>query len=87
MFLIEDRSIGMGEPILIKGGYKYFGASGKYSTKGLVKQEIFNCCHCAKEATQMAVFQGEGHKQIERFCDGCAKIFGPTPDYKLKVVS
>jgi hypothetical protein len=33
MFPIEDRGIGMGEPILISKGYKFYGASSKYSRK------------------------------------------------------
>jgi hypothetical protein len=58
MFPIEDRGIGMGEPTLIKGGCKYYGASTKYSSKGLIKQEIFNCCRCGNEAKFTAIFEG-----------------------------
>jgi len=87
MFPIEDRSIGMGEPILAKGGYKYYGGStSKWSMKGAVKQAIYNCHRCGQEAKFTAIFEGDGHKQIERFCGACAKVWGPT-NLKLKVVS
>jgi hypothetical protein len=80
MFPIED----MGKPDFITGGYKYYGGSS-YSKHGAIKERIIMCNYCGNEATHTAIFDGEGHKQIERMCEPCNKIHGPV-NLKLHVV-
>ena len=81
MFPIEDK----GKPDFISGGYKYYGGT-PYSKHKAIKQTIQGCHYCGAEAKFTGIFQGDGHRQIERMCGACAKIHGPV-DFKLKVVS
>ena len=36
------------------------------------RQRQLRCCMCANVATKMLVYQLEGCKRLERYCDGCA---------------
>ena len=81
MFPIEDR----GKPDFISGGYKYYGGS-PYSKSKAIRQTIQGCHYCGNEATYTAIFEGNEHKQVERMCGPCSKIYGPI-SLKLKVVS
>jgi hypothetical protein len=58
----------------------------KYGKIGVVKEKIVTCSYCGNEAIWISIIDGDGHKQIERFCDACSKIYGPS-NLKLKVVS
>ena len=82
MFPIEGRMPGKID--FIKNGYKYFGGS-TYSKHGSIKERIITCNYCGNEATHTAIFDGDGHKQIERMCEPCSKIHGPV-DFKLHVM-